>query len=137
MLEKITAIVMLLAALSVASERLVETIKNLAYNAPRIEGWFEANERAKGVVLNVLTIGAGCLTAVLAAPALPAGLIDTSSPWVVVGLGLLASGGSSMWHSVLGYLTGVKEAKEAIGRELRQEDAQRRSAARLARQRPV
>jgi len=108
---KLATIVSLLVALSVASERLVEIIKGLipALNQentdPTKEGWRKAG-------LQVLAVAAGITTAFLASPVIP----DIFIPKGVTGnlaLGLLASGGSGFWNSVLSYVTKAKDVKTA------------------------
>ncbi len=110
-MEQLLSIVTLLIALSVASERLVEIIKNaipwlnLKRSDSTREGWRKA-------ALQALAVAAGIATAFLAGPAI--GDI-VSGPWHTVSgllaLGLLASGGSGLWNSVLTYLLKVKDIK--------------------------
>jgi drug/metabolite transporter (DMT)-like permease len=100
-----------LIALSVASERLVEIIKGLIpvlhqrKNDPRQEG-------RRAAALQFIAVLSGMVTSLLAWPAakniLPAGW--TSLPGILA-LGLLASGGSGFWNSVLTYVTRVKDIK--------------------------
>lgn len=122
-MEKITAIVGLLIALSVASERLVEIVKGLIpplsgkFKDPRTEGWRCAANQ-------LLAVAAGVLTAFLAAPAIPSEVLPQSATgsWTILALGLLASGGSGLWNAVLSYVlllkddkaAGVKKAREAV-----------------------
>lgn len=110
-MESLLSLVTLLIALSVASERLVEIIKNAVpwlnkkKAVPTIEGWRTA-------ILQALAVCAGILTSFLAGPAV--GDI-VSGPWETIpgllALGLLASGGSGLWNTVLTYLLKVKDIK--------------------------
>lgn len=95
-------------ALSIAAERLVEIIKNLV---PVLQKKAETEEREylRRAALHLLAVGAGILTAHIAMPAV-AELVPAQ--WQnfpgIVALGLLASGGSSLWNSVLDYAVAVK-----------------------------
>jgi hypothetical protein len=117
-MESILSFVTLLIALSVASERLVEIIKNAIpwlnqkKEDPKEEGWRKS-------VLQALAVVAGIVTAILAGPAV-GGII--SGPWDtvsgIIALGLLASGGSGLWNSVLTYLLKVKDIKGAQAKQV-------------------
>ena len=95
-------------ALSIASERLVEIIKGMI---PFLRKKAESAEREylRHAALHLLAVGAGMLTAHLAMPAVSE-LVPAQ--WQnfpgIVALGLLASGGSSLWNSVLDYAGAVK-----------------------------
>ncbi len=111
----LTTIVALLAALSVASERLAEVIKgvvpflNLENKDPRKEGLRRA-------LLQTLAAVSGVITALLAAPGLRGVLSEAwTGSWGLIALGLLASGGSGFWNGVLSY---VKEAKDLKKQEV-------------------
>src|SRR5437879_12462787 len=93
---KLTTVISLLVALSIASERLVDIIKGLVpwlnqqRRKPAEEGWRKA-------ALQVIAVFAGITTAWLAGPAVPAFLPPASTgKWALV---LLASGGSGSWNS--------------------------------------
>jgi drug/metabolite transporter (DMT)-like permease len=109
----ITNALTLLAALSVATERLVEIIKgaipplnNTAKN-PTMEGFRQAT-------LHVLAAISGFVSAWMAGATMP-GVIPTS--WNTLGgyviIGLLVSGGSGFWNSILSYAKATKDIKEA------------------------
>jgi len=109
---KLAAIVSVLVALSVASERLVEIIKGLVSflnqeNSDKTkEGWRRATLQALAVV-------AGIVTALLAQPAIKGVVPGLSEHWTgIVALGLLASGGSGFWNAVLAYVLNVKDIKK-------------------------
>jgi hypothetical protein len=106
----LTAIISLLVALSVASERLVEIVKGLvpALNQenpdPKKEGWRKA-------FLQILAVAAGIITAFFASPAVPGNIFHGVAGNLA--LGLLASGGSGFWNSLLTYANKAKEVKSA------------------------
>jgi energy-converting hydrogenase Eha subunit A len=91
---KLTTVISLLIALSIASERLVDIIKGLVpwlnqqRRKPAEEGWRKA-------ALQILAvIAAGITTAWLASAAMPKG-VGIPDDWTgTLALGLLASGGS-------------------------------------------
>jgi O-antigen/teichoic acid export membrane protein len=115
---QLTAIVGLLIALSVASERLVEIVKgiipplNKENSDANKEGWRRA-------ALQVLAVAAGIVTAFLARPTIPESMIpaNATGDWPILALGLLASGGSGLWNSVLTYVTKVKDIKKLDAEE--------------------
>jgi len=109
----LVALVSVLVALSVASERLVDIIKGLVSflnqeNSDKTkEGWRRS-------ALQVLAVVAGIITALLAQPAIKGvvpGLSD--NVWGILALGLLASGGSGFWNAILAYVLNVKDIKKA------------------------
>lgn len=109
-LENLSSLLATLIALSVAAERLVSVIKNLiplpwlSTEQPDAQ-----QERWRHAVIQVLSIVAGLATAYLAniGKVLPANF-----NWVL--FGLLASGGSAFWTSVLGYVNNVKDIKKSV-----------------------
>lgn len=108
---KLTAIVTLILALSVASERLVEIIKGfipVLDKTNTLDGKAEARRRS---YLQILAVLSGILTAFLAQDYIPKEIADSMKGWSIFGLGLLASGGSGFWNSVLTYVTKVKDIK--------------------------
>jgi len=121
--NKLTTIVSLLVALSVASERLVEIIKGLVpwLNEQRAnsteEGWRKA-------ALQLLAVAAGFATVWIAPTnaGVPADFMGK------LALGLLASGGSGFWNSILTYVTKAKDIKEAEA-DSKQVDVQQKKAA--------
>jgi len=111
---KLAAIVGLLVALSAASERFVEIVKGLfkwldkKHDDERMERWRKAT-------LQVLAVGAGIGTTLLARPAIPADLLpDSGGVFPLLALGFLASGGSGLWNSVLTYVLKVKDIKDDL-----------------------
>lgn len=107
--------VALLAAISIASERLVEIIKGLMpyLNQKRAH---QKQEAVRRVALQLLAVLAGIVTALLAylsgslpADSLPRGWDSTIG---IVTIGLLASGGAGFWNAILSYLLQVKDLKK-------------------------
>jgi len=98
-------------SLSIASERLVEIIKgfvpalNKASDDPAAEG-------RRRSYLQMLAVVSGIVTAYLARDFIPPGIADPTNSVAIIGLGLLASGGSGLWNSVLTYLLQIKDLKK-------------------------
>ena len=117
-IEKLTGLVTLLIALSVASERLVEILKGVI---PFLGQEFTDDAKKEGrsrSALQFLAVLAGVVTALLAKPVLGDAIPQAmQNPTGVLALGLLASGGSGFWNSILGYFMQVKELKKAIAKQ--------------------
>ena len=119
----LTNIVTLLAALSVSTERLVEIVK----------GWIpflntqSANPAAEGrrqALVHVLAVLCGIATAWLAQSALQGVLPENLlTPGGYVVIGLLASGGSGFWNSILNYVKAAKDTKVSLAAGGGQSDA--------------
>lgn len=107
-------IIGLLVSISIASERLVEITKGMI---PWLSTKHDdpSRERFRHMALQLLAILAGVATTIMALPILrehmPSGLTD---PVVVIGVGILASGGSGFWNAVLTYMHRIKEIKSGI-----------------------
>jgi len=117
----LTALLGLLVALSVASERLVEIIKGL------ILPWLDeekANPRSEGrrkAFLQILAVAAGLVTALLAWPAVKDLFPSGWANWgTAAAVGFLTSGGSGLWNGVLTYVKNVKDIKKSEARQLRE-----------------
>ncbi|MDD5261205.1 MAG: hypothetical protein PHD76_05080 [Methylacidiphilales bacterium] len=112
-IDQLSSLVALILALSVASERLVEILKGLSpfLNTQNVNPVLEGRRKA---MLQFMAMLGGVLTSWLAWPAINTvkGL-DSINPYAgVLALGLLASGGSGLWNSVLTYFSMVKEVKK-------------------------
>ena len=113
-ITSLTAVVTLLLTLSIASERLVEIIKGLVpflnkeiTDDAKREGWRKAT-------LQCLAVVSGILTAYLAKPVIPDfASLKLNGTGAYFALGLLASGGSGFWNSILTYVTKLKDIKGA------------------------
>lgn len=138
--NKLIAIVTILITLSIASERLVEIIKGFfpkLITPPSDDPQLEARRKAN---VSLLAVASGIITTFLASPLLagifkdlfkdsscpmfiswfgslgnnaPCGFsLNTNGLLLILALGLLASGGSSLWNSILEYLLKIKDLKK-------------------------
>jgi hypothetical protein len=121
MADNLTALVTAIIALSVAAERVVEIIKGIVVwlDKEKPDPKEEARRRAS---LQALAAVAGVAVSLLAWPVtqslLPAGSNRTLT---ILALGLLASGGSGFWNSILGYVMSVKALKSAVAAAAKKE----------------
>jgi hypothetical protein len=117
------AVVALVTALSVASERLVDIVKSpVPYLNSKLSEE-NAEARRQGCV-QLLAVFCGLVTSMLSFP-ITAQILKLESPYLfygywpayglnwltVIALGVLASGGSSFWNSIQSYLKQVKDLK--------------------------
>jgi hypothetical protein len=111
-INNLSSLVSIIIILSVASERLVDIIKSyIPYlDADSDKSPKESRRRA---YLHILSIFSGITTAFLAGGVMqdiiPNGL-DSFGGYFA--LGLLASGGSGFWNSILGYVNEIKKIKK-------------------------
>lgn len=92
-----------LAAISIASERVVEVLKNALNLSTRIQ-----NEKRRVAVIHALAITSGATLAYFMAPSV-AGLpvfFKTYTGYFVIGL--MSGAGSSIWNSLLSIVTDLK-----------------------------
>jgi hypothetical protein len=115
---KLTAFVSLMIGLSVATERLVEIIKGLfeTLNCERPDPVAEGRRKSS---LQIIAVLAGIATAWAASPYIPVELARPTESWHVIGLGLLASGGSGFWNSIATYVLRLKDLKEAQAKAMK------------------
>ena len=138
-IEQLSTLVALLAALSVAAERLVDIVKNwfpasLAEEQKDNEGKVDKKkEGLRKVKLQGLAIGASIITVILAWPAIagsvpgaPSGGWWTSVPGVltIVAVGILVSGGSGFWNKIVGYVGAVRDVKKEDAEKTEAEQVQ-------------
>ena len=109
-MEDLINIITLLLALSIASERLVEILKNLSQFLREQKSDAEEEGRRKSAI-QALGIVAGIITALLARPAIVQIAPNMGGILPTLALGLLASGGSGLWNSVLTYVLKVKDIR--------------------------
>ncbi len=110
-IDKLSTIVALIMALSVASERLVEIIKGFFKDLDK-ENPDPEKEARRRSYLQILAVCSGILTAFLAQSAIPDDIHKPGDHLSILALGLLASGGSGLWNSVLTYFGKVKDIKK-------------------------
>jgi hypothetical protein len=114
--ENLTIVVTFILALSVASERLVEIIKGFFPWLDEKKDTLD-DEALRRALLHILAMVAGIVTASLAwfIDVLPASLPTSMTDKVgaIFAFGLLASGGSGFWNSILDYVNRVKDIKKA------------------------
>ena len=108
---KLAALVSLMIALSVATERLVEIVKGFSGFLAK-EQTHERSERLRKAALQILAVAAGIFTAWSASTYIPTEVAKPTESWHIVGLGLLASGGSGFWNSIATYVLKLKELKK-------------------------
>jgi hypothetical protein len=107
----LAAIISVIVALSIASERLVEIVKGFIpfLEKQNPDATKEGHRRS---ALQILAVLSGIATAWLARDYIPQEIAEPAKGWAIIGLGLLASGGSGFWNSVLTYVTKVKDVKK-------------------------
>jgi hypothetical protein len=112
----LTNVLTAFAALSVATERITETIKGF----PGLSRWFAVErpvgsmaEEARKASVHVVAIIVGMLLARTVGDSLPLVNPD-SSWWVFVMYGAMASGGSGVWNSALDIVREVNKQKQMI-----------------------
>ena len=108
---KLAAFVSLMVALSIATERLVEIIKGFSAYLSK-EQTDEKSERVRKSALQTLAVLAGIFTAWSASGYIPAEISRPTESWQIIGLGLLASGGSGFWNSIATYFLKIKDLKK-------------------------
>jgi hypothetical protein len=115
-MNSISQMFALLAAMSIAVERVVEVIKGIV---PKLaQPWTGSRESWRRVLLQLISVAAGGVIAsqihtqiVAAVPSL-ASSSDSGHWGVDVLFGLLASGGSGLWNHVLDITRAIKVDKE-------------------------
>ncbi|HEX9630839.1 MAG TPA: hypothetical protein VGA02_00130 [Gemmatimonadales bacterium] len=110
--SSLPTIITLLIALSVASERVVEMIKGLFWRQLNERQEDPGREARRRVWLHVLGALAGVGVSALAWPVVVEVVPGDTSWLTVVALGLLASGGSGFWNTILTYVLNIKELKK-------------------------
>ena len=121
-MDKLTAFLGFLTALSLATERITETIKGL----PVLSGWLAVEQKAasaeefRKAALHILAIGIGTTLVALTLDQLStAAGTKFSGPWVPLLFGAMASGGSGMWNSALDIVREVNKQKQLVTEKLK------------------
>lgn len=114
-ITEIIGFVSFVLALSIASEKLVEIIKAFFPNLNlKKEG--EQQETKRQTWIQFIAIISGLVSAFLVCYFIEDnGYIDSVGK--VFAFGLLASGGSGVWNSILSYLLHIKDIKGNVSRE--------------------
>jgi hypothetical protein len=123
--NNLSAVITVIIALAVATERLVEIIKGMVpwLDQEKLEARIEARRRA---ALQLLAAAGGILVTLLAWPVVRSLVPSTNQYSTIVALGLLASGGSGFWNAILSYVWNLKTLKSAeVERARRGEEGQR------------
>lgn len=114
MFPDLTDNVAMILALSAASERLVALVKGSFEWLHKPTPADPHHERLRQWSLRLIAVISGIITAALSSDSV-FGTTDFS--WrAVVGLGILAGGGSDLWNSVLGYLNSLKDEQKKVAR---------------------
>jgi hypothetical protein len=114
-LDDLTKVISMLVVLSVAAERLVEILKGFVFKSLNTVDPDPAREASRQAKVQLLAVAASLFTALVVSwTHLTAWKLPTT-----LALGFLASGGSSLWNSVLGWVKGLKDVRQAEGKEAR------------------
>lgn len=117
-MEQLTSLLALLAALSLATERITELIKGL----PVVSRWL-AIERARGSTaeefrkasIHLLAIAVGTFLARLIQDQLSTAVsVSGGGFWICLFFGAMASGGSGLWNSALDIVREVNKQKQIL-----------------------
>lgn len=117
-MENLSTTISLVLALSLSAERLVEIVKGFI-KPLNIKGNDEQSEAHRKAWVAILAILCGVTTSLIFYFAVPNnGVINNVVS--AVAYGILASGGSAFWNSILSYILGVKDlkTKEAEAKKL-------------------
>lgn len=117
-LTNLPTVVTLIIALSVATERFVEIVKGVVpwLSQERPDPREEAKRRS---ALQFLAVVGGVIVSALAWPVTRQIIPDVQQVSLVLALGLLASGGSGFWNSILGYVTNLKNLQDATVQQVK------------------
>jgi hypothetical protein len=109
--DNLPTLITLLIALSVATERVVEIVKGFFWqlNEAREDPRLEAKRR---FWLHLLAVGGGIAVTLAAWPAVREVVPGTGDWTMVAALGLLASGGSGFWNTILSYVLKIKDLRK-------------------------
>ena len=118
-ITKLTIIVSFILALSVASERLVEILKGGLgkwWDWWNKKGVTDNAEAGRHAGIHFLAIVSGIITAFLVYEFIPDNGLISDLPGVVA-YGILASGGSGLWNSILTYFLNIKDIKDNLAKD--------------------
>ncbi len=117
-MDKLTSLLSILIALSLATERITETIKGLPY----VSGWLamekspdSSAEEFRKAFIQLLAIAIGtALTYTVQGQVFPSLGIPSGHLSICLLFGAMASGGSGMWNSALDIVRDVSKQKELL-----------------------
>jgi hypothetical protein len=116
-MNDIKSVVAVVLALSVASERLVEIIKGWIPKL-NIKNEDPVKEGHRTATLQVMAVLASILTALVCYPGLQKVMPENwNTIPAVIALGLLASGGSGLWNSILTWVLRLKDVEAAAAKK--------------------
>lgn len=120
-MDRLTTLFAVLAALSVATERITEVIKGL----PVISSWLAVEktgsaEEFRKAVIHILAIVIGAILASQTHDQLTAALsLPSSGLWIYLLFGAMAAGGSGLWNSALDIVREVNRQKQILTDKLK------------------
>lgn len=119
--QNLPEVITMIIALSVASERLVEIVKGMWPWLDQ-EKANQSNEARRKAAVQALAVVAGIIVTALTWNLVGAVIAPGKTPfWSVLAVGLLASGGSGFWHTILGLVTSTRDLRRATVREVERE----------------
>jgi hypothetical protein len=112
-MDSFIQVVGVLVTLSVASERAVEVLKGyIPWLGQQRPG--EPNDARRRSHIILASTAINLLVAYVSWDLIASTPVKDLGKWpAIIGLGLLSTGGSSMWNSVLSYLVGMKDIKKS------------------------
>jgi hypothetical protein len=126
-MDNLSTAVAVLIALSIAAERLVDIVKgwipylNKKFEAtpkksPQTKKEYFESEGVRRALIQLMAVGAGIITALLARPAITGILPSWNSTADFLALGLLTSGGSGFWNSIQNSVFQMKTNKSGAAK---------------------
>jgi len=122
-MDKLTAFLGFMLALSLATERITETIKGL----PLVTKWLATEqpdphrEEVRKAAIHIVAIVTGTILAYLSHDQFVTALGFSASASAIPGgyglylvLGAMASGGSGLWNSALDIVRGINQQKQLV-----------------------
>lgn len=123
-MDRLTIVFAFLTTLSLATERITETIKGLPVLSKllAVEKTAEWAEELRKAAVHIIAIAVGTLLAALVSPEIQASMNVQTGFWIWVMFGAMASGGSGLWNSALDIVREVNHQKQAVTKALQSGD---------------
>lgn len=121
-MDKLTTVFAFLATLSLATERIAETIKGLPFFSRwlAVEKAEASSEEARKATIHVMAIAIGTFLAYVAREQISAAVgIQYGGFWPCLLFGAMASGGSGLWNSALDIIREVNKQKQLVTEQLK------------------